>query len=121
MLEGVLGSRINFETIDPASGVSEIASSLQAMDIIVTIDNSILHIAGAYDLPTVALLSLPSYWAWPESGESSRFYRSVTLIHQENSRKWTGVLSELSLKLFEWDSSIRRDRLTGSEYGQAPG
>ena len=121
LLEGVLGSRINFETIDPASGVSEIASSLQAMDIIVTIDNSILHIAGAYDMPTVALLSLPSYWAWPESGESSRFYRSVTLIHQENSRKWTGVLSELSLKLFEWDSSIRRDRLTGSEYGQAPG
>jgi hypothetical protein len=99
-----LGPRIRFDTIDPSASVGELAAGLRAMDAVVTIDNSVLHIAGAFDVATFGLLSVPAYWAWPLSGPSSRWYRSVTLFHQRRPRQWRDVLDELAAAL----SSLER-------------
>lgn len=96
LLEGTLGGRIHFDTIDTRASVGALAASLASMDTVVTIDNSVLHIAGAFGLPAAGLLSVPSYWAWPAEGPDSRWYESVTLIHQQRPGEWAGVLAELA-------------------------
>lgn len=90
-----LGDVIRFDTLDPAGEVHELAERLSAMDLVVTIDNTLLHVAGAAGLPAIGLLSVPSYWAWPLEGESSRWYPSVRLLHQERPRDWSAVLARL--------------------------
>lgn len=95
-LRAALGDRIHFNTIDPNASVASLASSLASMDSVVTIDNSVLHIAGAFGMPTIGLLSVPSYWAWPASGPDSRWYDSVFLIHQQRAGEWSGALAELA-------------------------
>ncbi len=97
--QSALGDRVRFDTIEPLGPVDVFAAQLKAMDALIPIDNSALHIAGACGIPTFGLLSVPSYWAWPLSGSNSRWYPSVRLIHQERPRQWQDVLEALSGQL----------------------
>jgi hypothetical protein len=90
-----LGERIQFDTVNTGASVGALAADLNQMDAVVTIDNSVLHIAGAFGIPAFAMLSVPSYWAWPTDGTSSRWYDSVTLIHQRRPKHWQDVLEAL--------------------------
>lgn len=108
-LETALGDRIRFDTIDTRASVGALAASLSAMDAVVTIDNSVLHIAGAFGIPAAGLLSVPSYWAWPAEGPGSRWYDSVTLIHQKRPGEWGDVLGELAAYLDRLDRSVSPD------------
>lgn len=91
-----LGDRVRFDTIDPSGSVGQMAAALARMDLVVTIDNTLLHVAGAAGLPAIGLLSVPSYWAWPIEGESSRWYPSVRLLHQARPGEWDPVMERLS-------------------------
>ena len=94
-----LGERIRFDMINPAGTVHEIALQLNQMDAVITIDNSVMHIASAVDIVTFGLLSVPSYWAWPIEGSGGRWYRSLRLIHQKVPRQWDEVLKQLGAGL----------------------
>lgn len=107
VFEAALGGRIHFDTIDTKASVGALAASLASTDAVVTIDNSVLHIAGAFGVPAAGLLSVPSYWAWPAEGPGSRWYGSVTLIHQRRPGQWAEVLAELAEYL---DASTRAAR-----------
>lgn len=106
-LKMTLGDRIHFNTVDTRASVGALAASLSAMDAVVTIDNSVLHIAGAFGLPTAGLLSIPSYWAWPVEGPDARWYGNVTLIHQKHAGDWVSVLGELETYLDRLDRAVR--------------
>ncbi len=96
-----LGKKVQFDTINPAGTAHEIALQLNQMDAVITIDNSVMHIASAIDVITFGLLSVPSYWAWPIEGSGGRWYRSLRLIHQKVPRQWDEVLVQLEVKLKE--------------------
>ncbi len=100
-----LGERIRFDMIKPAGTVHEIASQLNQMDVVITIDNSVMHIASAVDVVTFGLLSIPSYWAWPIEGSGGRWYRSLKLIHQKVPRQWNDVLKQLDTELNEFTAA----------------
>lgn len=96
ILVDMLGKRISFDTIDTRASVGELASTLSSMDRVITIDNSVLHICGAFGIPATGLISVPSYWAWPIEETRSRWYDSVTLIHQKHAGDWSNVFVELA-------------------------
>ncbi len=97
-----LPGRIRFDLIDPSGDLASIASGLTACDGVLTVDNSVLHIAGAYGVPTLGLLAVPAYWAWPVSGPGSRWYASVRLLHQQAPGRWNDVLDETRAILQSW-------------------
>jgi hypothetical protein len=97
-----LSGRIRFDLIDPSADLATIAGGLTACDGVLTVDNSVLHIAGAYGVPTLGLLALPAYWAWPVSGPGSRWYASVRLLHQQVPGRWNDVLDETRAVLQSW-------------------
>jgi hypothetical protein len=101
ILERYLGSRIVFDAFRSDGDVGEFAAHLSELDGAITIDNSVLHIAGAIGLPTVAMLSIPSYWMWPESGANSRWYPSVRLIHQRTAGNWNDVIGQVGHNLHD--------------------
>lgn len=110
LMSGILQDRIDFDSIDTKAGVTDFAGSLADLNGVITADNSVLHIAGAFALPTVALLSIPSYWAWPSEGNGSRWYESVEVIHQDRPGDWRSVLEALSRLL---SGEARPTRHTG--------
>lgn len=96
-LRDAFGSRLR--VTNPSESIERFAREVVEVDYVVTADNSVLHLAGSIGIPTFALLSRPSYWAWPESGESSRWFDSVRLLHQRTPGNWKEPLKTLQMRL----------------------
>ncbi len=88
--------------VDAFGNTDALAAQIAAMDEVVSIQNSTVHVAGALGVPTTILLSAASEWRWGTSGSSNRWYGSVTVERQE--------------KLLEWDAALThvRNRLKGA-------
>jgi hypothetical protein len=94
-----LGARLVAGAIDSKGTIEQIGSALSQMDGVVTIDNTVLHVAGALGVPCLALISVPAFWQWPATGEWSRWYDSVRLLRQEAPDHWKGPLDALDAHL----------------------
>lgn len=92
-------SRLHVDSLDVSADIASLAGQLLAMDSVVTIDNSLLHLAGGLGLPTFGLLTIPAYWAWPAEGPESRWYASVRVLRQERAGEWDGVFRALDAVL----------------------
>lgn len=99
VIRETLGSRIAISPVSPASDLWEIGQFLRSMDFVITVDNSTLHFAGTFSVPTIGLLSIPSYWQWPIKGSRSYWYSSVTLMRQKAPGHWQSVFEEVEAAL----------------------
>jgi hypothetical protein len=95
----VPASRLHAESLHPAADMATFAGGLTRLDAVVTVDNSLLHLAGALGIPTLGLLTIPAYWAWPSKGPGSRWYESVRMLRQRQPGDWKAVLGELDAAL----------------------
>lgn len=91
----VLGDRFKESPVKPAANVNEILSFLSEMDVVITIDNSLLHMAGSINKLCFGLLSIPCYWQWPLTGKDSFWYPSLRLVRQKVPGFWEDALKEL--------------------------
>jgi len=73
----------------PICDFKDTASLIAAMDVIVTVDTSVLHLAGALGKPTFGILSFQHDPRW----NISSWYPSVKLIRQESPGDWESVFS----------------------------
>lgn len=55
---------------------------LARVAIVVTVDTSVLHLAGTLGKPTIGILGALPDWRWGLSGESTYWYPSVRLVRQ---------------------------------------
>ena len=78
---------------------SDTAAAIKNLDILITIDSSILHMAGALGVKTFLLLPHASEWRWFDDIELTPWYDSVKLFRQEKLYDWSvpvlKVLEEL--------------------------
>ena len=44
------------------------AVALESLDLLVSVDTSVAHLAGALGIPTVLMLSAPADWRWGQTG-----------------------------------------------------
>jgi anaphase-promoting complex subunit 3 len=72
---------------------SETASAMQALDLIITSDTSIAHLAGSLGVPTWLLLSRAPDWRWDSEGKKCLWYPSLHLFRQDESRSWSTVVT----------------------------
>ena len=75
------------------------AALVELMDIVVTVDTSVAHLAGAMSKPTWVLLSYHSDWRWLLNTDRSPWYDSVRLFRQEIKEPWANVVQTLKLEL----------------------
>ena len=84
------------------------AALLAHMDLLITVDTSVAHLAGAMGIETWILLPFVPDWRWLASGEATRWYPSARLFRQDRSRSWTPVFNRLHEEI------QRRFRLSSS-------
>jgi tetratricopeptide (TPR) repeat protein len=91
---------------------ADTAAIIAQLDLIITIDTSVAHLAGAMGKPTwVALLHAPD-WRWGLDGEESVWYPSMQLFRQPESGAWEPVIAEMAI-LLKGEILIRQGHVLG--------
>ena len=83
------------------------ALALDALDLLIGVDTSLLHLAGALGTPVWLLLSDVPDWRWGLEGETTPWYPSVRLFRQARRGDWTGVIARMVGALAQWPNAQR--------------
>jgi hypothetical protein len=83
---------------DGSSGdedLAETAALIAGLDLVITTDTCVAHLAGAMDKPVWILLPHLSDWRWMEASETTPWYPSARLFRQLVPGNWPEVLDRL--------------------------
>ena len=83
------------------SDYAETAGLIASLDLVITVDTSVAHLAGALGVPTWLLLPVMPDWRWIAGRDDTPWYRSVRLIRQGRSGEWADVVSRVAAGLAE--------------------
>lgn len=75
------------------------AAFVQHLDLVITIDSAIAHLAGAMGVPVWLLLPKYPEWRWYPYGETTPWYRSMRLCRQPECGDWASVAQTLRAAL----------------------
>jgi aryl carrier-like protein len=78
--------------------VVEIASVLPHMDLVISADTMLAHLAGAMARPTWTLLPARCDWRWMNAGSRTPWYPTMRLFRQ-NADSWANVVESVRLEL----------------------
>lgn len=71
------------------------AHALMKLDLLVTVDTSVAHLAGALGVRTLLLLPFVPDWRWMVNRDDTPWYRSVTLMRQDSLFEWAPVITRV--------------------------
>ncbi len=78
------------------STMADYAKYINSMDLIITIDSEILHLAGSLNKKVLALISFDAEWYWFDSDETNNvWYPSVELYKQKLGEDWSNVSKKI--------------------------
>lgn len=75
--------------------LADTAALIEGMDLVITIDTSIVHLAGALGKETWLLLPYRYEWRWSLEGEQNNWYDSVRVFRQVQGECWDDLLGRV--------------------------
>ena len=79
---------------------------LRQMDLIISVDTSIAHLAGAMNVPVWNMLNTASYWPYGRFNLTTPWYPSMKLFRQKSPGDWDSVIDQVLEELEEFKHSF---------------
>jgi ADP-heptose:LPS heptosyltransferase len=79
--------------------LDDTAALIETLDLVVTVDTAVAHLAGALGKPVWLLLHDFADCRWTLTDAASYWYRDVRLIRQPEPGDWAGVIDAVKLGL----------------------
>ena len=89
--------------------VAAAARLMMALDLVVTVDTMVAHLAGALGRPAHVLLQADADWRWMADRADSPWYPSLRLHRQAVQGDWRGPLAQLNDIVAEWASDMAKE------------
>jgi tetratricopeptide (TPR) repeat protein len=74
---------------------ADTAAALSCLDLLISVDTSVLHLAGALGRPAWALLAFNADWRWFRARADCPWYPSLRLYRQDRRFDWTSVVEQV--------------------------
>jgi hypothetical protein len=78
------------------------AAILAVADLLISVDSSPVHLAGALGRPAWVMLPFSPEWRWLVGREDTPWYPSVRLFRQSSPGDWPGVIQGMAQELASW-------------------
>jgi tetratricopeptide (TPR) repeat protein len=84
---------------DTAKDFYDTAALVAGLDLVITVDTSIAHLAGSLGKPVWILLSNLADWRWGLHSDTTPWYPTARLFRQTHSNGWEQVMKEVTYEL----------------------
>ena len=78
---------------------NDTAGAIKNLDLVVTVDTSVAHLAGALGVKTFMLLPYCTDWRWFDDKLKTPWYNSVKLFKQTDPKDWDSVIKNVTEEL----------------------
>ena len=85
--------------VDPVSNLDDFAAMIAELDLVIAVDNSTVHLAGALNVPVWALLPAAPNWRWMLDTDSSYWYPSLSLFRSSTDHNWRDLVNGIAAAL----------------------
>ena len=80
---------------DALKDFTDTAALIGELDLVISVDTSVAHLAGALGKPIWVTLTYVPEWRWLLTREDSPWYPTARLFRQDEGRAWDGVVARL--------------------------
>jgi ADP-heptose:LPS heptosyltransferase len=107
-----LAAEFDIHTLGPSiEDFSDTLAILESLDLLITVDTSVAHLAGAAGRPVWVLQAAYSEWRWLEGRNDSPWYPSMRLFRQRQLGDWRPVIDEVREALRIWSATTSDESL----------
>jgi tetratricopeptide (TPR) repeat protein len=75
---------------------ADTAALIDQLDVVISIDTSVVHLAGAMGKPTMTILPYDSDWRWQQHRDDSPWYPTMRLYRQTCRDQWSDVIERIA-------------------------
>jgi tetratricopeptide (TPR) repeat protein len=87
---------------DELKDFSDTAALISNLDLVISVDTSVVHLAGALAKSVWVLLPFIPDWRWLLDREDSPWYPTARLFRQDDSRAWDNVITSVHAALHDF-------------------
>jgi tetratricopeptide (TPR) repeat protein len=88
--------------LDETSGAfMDTAAVLRCLDLVISIDSALAHLAGALGVPVWLVQPSAADWRWPAGRDDSPWYPTLRLFRQRHAGDWAEVFTRVKAALVE--------------------
>jgi hypothetical protein len=103
----VLSEQSRILDFGPAlTNFADTAALISRLDLVISVDTSVAHLAGALGTPVWILLPFSPDWRWLLDRNDSPWYPTARLFRQSEARAWSAVVADVRNAL---DDYVQRD------------
>lgn len=84
---------------DKLQDYGDTAAAIEQLDLVISVDTSVAHLAGALGKPVWTLLCYNPDWRWLLERDDSPWYPTMRLLRQAQPRDWEGVFVQVQQAL----------------------
>jgi hypothetical protein len=93
---GAFAFDLGRELVPTAEGFEETAALIMNLDLVITSDTAVCHLAGALGKPVWLVLTYVADWRWLTERDDSPWYPTARLFRQTIKGDWAGVLERIA-------------------------
>ena len=93
-------SVVDLGTLDEAAGgFMDTAAVMKNLDLVISSDTAVAHVAGVLGIPVWVALQIVPDWRWLLEREDSPWYPTMRLFRQTRYGDWDGVFNRMAEEL----------------------
>jgi hypothetical protein len=85
--------------LDMLSDFSDTAAVIEQLNLVISVDTAVAHLAGALGKPVWLLLPAGPDWRWGQQGETTVWYPTMRIFRQPVAGDWGSVVSAVARAL----------------------